>query len=790
MSSQVLIDTFVCELDEAPVLRPGFSAAALADPAEACEASSMELVLPHSATNDLAMFDSFSPQANYPFNRTSHRLKIEWKGASVFDGPVRLLGLTSDGYRLELRDGAPEWARSAASGWLRDLPVEFSMTLTPLDICNGWSSDSPVKFLPVMRDAYPQQSAPTDLYPAERLLSVDDYHPFLQLAPLVETIFTSAGYTVESSFLESDLFRSLYMSGAYVSHDTSRLQSRMGFRARRLTTVSAQADMLGRVYADPFRTGYSVGNIVESAQPQSVDEEGELLGGEFFNNGGCFREEEGAVVFRPLSEVTVGFEYRIRYTTDHRILDRNRLAGFDSIYLGPGSDMRFTLANRYVDRRGGLKANYEYRVVVFDHTEGSRYRLTYIRDGMASQFWCEFSGRSAKVTTPATGKYANPVLWREQSGTWLRYASDWALYDGYVEERGRTTVDVRVCSTPVACSPTSPVRFDTLYFHGAEAGMTLTLDRSCALQPLFSGRPGFGEVLGFGDVARHEVRPIELLRAVGHLFNLRFYTEEPARKVWIEPADDFYGAGVDADWRDRTDFSESVEFEELAPGFHKQRTWCYAAGEGAVARADEESGEVFGAWSYVMSSYATMEGDEESRNPLFAPVLSMMGGYANAPSALLLQVGDRDAELPDGNIAPTIVRYCGLHSLPEGERWGYPADRASYPLAAFCYAGDSQTKAFTLTFGNRSGAEGLCNRYFAQTEIEDLRQRITLTLRLEPHEYAALFTPGTGMPDIRSRFQLDTGTGVVVGVLESIERYDPEQSKARCRFIRLMEDRL
>lgn len=46
------------------------------------------------------------------------------------------------------------------------------------------------------------------------------------------------------------------------------------------------------------------------------------------------------------------------------------------------------------------------------------------------------------------------------------------------------------------------------------------------------------------------------------------------------------------------------------------------------------------------------------------------------------------------------------------------------------------------------------------------------------------------MPDIRSRFQLDTGTGVVVGVLESIERYDPEQSKARCRFIRLMEDRL
>lgn len=135
------------------------------------------------------------------------------------------------------------------------------------------------------------------------------------------------------------------------------------------------------------------------------------------------------------------------------------------------------------------------------------------------------------------------MLMRRGLNVWIEYTLDWALYDGYLEERGTTTVELRVSSTPVTASPTSPVRFDTIFFQGAEPGMTLTLDKECSMRPLFSGRPGYDELLEFGDVARHEVRQMELLQAVGHLFNLRFFTEEPSRRVWIEPADDFYGAG-------------------------------------------------------------------------------------------------------------------------------------------------------------------------------------------------------------------------------------------------------
>ncbi|MFQ7503240.1 MAG: hypothetical protein ACLRMJ_09330 [Alistipes finegoldii] len=98
---------------------------------------------------------------------------------------------------------------------------------------------------------------------------MDDYHPFLHVATLVETIFGEAGYRIESRFMESDLFRSLYMSGAYASRDTAALAARMGFFARRLSSATAKADYSGRVAANPNTALNSVGNIVETATPQT-----------------------------------------------------------------------------------------------------------------------------------------------------------------------------------------------------------------------------------------------------------------------------------------------------------------------------------------------------------------------------------------------------------------------------------------------------------------------------------------------------------------------------------------
>ena len=53
-----------------------------------------------------------------------------------------------------------------------------------------------MKFFPVVRDGYPQRNASSDLQPVLRMLTPDDYHPFLHVASLVRALFAAAGYAV------------------------------------------------------------------------------------------------------------------------------------------------------------------------------------------------------------------------------------------------------------------------------------------------------------------------------------------------------------------------------------------------------------------------------------------------------------------------------------------------------------------------------------------------------------------------------------------------------------------
>lgn len=781
------IDGKPCDLGSERIAVPGYAAAALADVEAAREGRSLTLTIPATMRNDALAGFARDPHTAERFNATLHTAELTAEGSVMLSGTVRMLSASDEGYRIEIRDGGAGWAKNAARRMFNALGVDFRAALTPETILAGWTDDSPVKFFPIRRDEYPQRNSPTDLLPAQRLLTVDDYHPFLHVATLVETIFGEAGYRIESRFMESELFRSLYMSGAYASRDTAALAARMGFFARRLSSATAKADYSGRVAANPNTALNSVGNIVETATPQTPDADGEPVPG-LSNNGGCFGFDRGNIVFTPTTEVSAGFEYYLKYTTDHVIQSRQRLKGFDSVYLGTGADMRFSLANRYEDRRGGIAQNRSYTAIVFDHAEGRQYRLSYTRNGTADTLWSEFAARTAQVVTPAAGSVANPVL-QVRSGTrWEPYAGDWALYDGYIAERGETTVELRVRTAAERLSPSSPKYFNRIYFHGAEEGMSLTLHKECSLQPRFSSAPGYGSAITFADVARHRIRQSELLEALQHLFNLRFHTEQATRTVRIEPADDFFAAGPAADWRAKTDFSQPVVLADIAPEVHERRTWRYLAGDGAVARFDAEAESPFGQWSVTTGSRAAKEGEKTLANPLFRPTLSTAGGYADAPSAVIMQVGDRDDATEDGtNFTPRIVRFAGMHPLPGGERWGFPSGQAEYPLAAFHFAGDGAAEGFTLCFEDRDGMRGLHRYYDRQAAQESAGRRITLSLRLAPHEFESLFTPGTGAPDLRSAFLLDTGEGTVRAALRAVEDYDPQAASVRCTFTQLSD---
>ena len=65
------------------------------------------------------------------------------------------------------------------------------------------------------------------------MLTFRDYHPFLHVRTLMESIAAQAGYSIRSDFMETDFVGSLYISGRYPEKETSLLTDRIdiGFRA-------------------------------------------------------------------------------------------------------------------------------------------------------------------------------------------------------------------------------------------------------------------------------------------------------------------------------------------------------------------------------------------------------------------------------------------------------------------------------------------------------------------------------------------------------------------------------
>ncbi|MDE6779494.1 MAG: hypothetical protein K2J51_08530 [Alistipes sp.] len=779
---KLYIDSAECPFDSSVRLGLSYSAEALADVESSRQGVGITLAVPATAQTDDIFGAARDVLSARRFNAAHHTARIEFDGVTLHSGTAVLLGTecTADGaarYTVGITGGSSKWAESAARSRFSAIPLDCMAHFTPSGIEESWTSDGPVKLLPVLRDTYERTNSSVGLAAPERMLSVDDFHPFVSVAALVEAIFAQSGYTVRSDFFATSIFRSLYVSGAYASTDVAALRNRMDFSARRSADGESTADANGRVYFSPYMTVCSVGNFVDSFTADAGDG--------LYTRGDCLGLEEDQLVFRPTTTVRAGFEYGIRYVTDYRIRSRTRLTGFDTVYLPPLDEVRFELANRFEDRRDGLRPRFSYRVVVFDHVEGASYRL--VCTSAEGQFEMgRFSTRSASVATSSSSSYGDPVLYRFVSeGIWRKYTGDWALYDGYVGETGRMEVHVTLRTPAEELSATSPKKFHTMYMSGAERGMTLRMLEGCTLRPDFSSAPGYGAKLTFADISHHAVRQSEFLESLRQMFNLRFHTDEELREVRIEPATMFFN-GVEADWSDRIDLSRPVASHDLALEAHDTLTLGYRDDDGAVRRFNAANDTVFGEWSAQTGCYGATQGVETVRSPMFSPTINVDGQYESAPSALLMQVCDRDDASGSTAVTPRIVIWFGMKELPAGERWVFPAGRSSYPLAAFNLPPWRVTPTGgTLCYEDRDGGRGLHRYYDAEVERRRTARAVTLYMRLSPDDWAALHRTGGTVPGADSVFRLTIGGETGRYMLRSVEDYDPRDASTRCTFEQL-----
>ncbi len=780
---ELKIDSARCILPSSEVRLPGLDAVRTRDLNAMREGRTLKLRIPACPGNNAVFEFATDPHARQKFNLSPHTAEITEHGTPLFKGSVRLLEISPEGYLVEIREGGIDWAKQAATADLSALDVPYFALLDATTVMESWSEDRPVVFLPIHRDNYIRQNSSGDLMPMIRALSIDDYHPFLHLRTLIDTMFKKTGYTLQSKFMDSAFFRSLYISGAYHTRHSRNADNRMGFLAGRITEATATADANGRIYTD-LRPFSSIGNFVETANPRATDAEGNE-NPDLKNNGNCFKIIDGQIAYQPLVDTVAQFEYYIKYSTGHRIVDRKTLAGFDTVFTGRGVPIRFSLPNRYEDRRTDLSTNSLYRIFVFGHREGATYRLI-CNIGDTVQIGEEFTTRTHPFTSPRdTIPTVLQLQTRNAKGKWVPYTEDWALYDGFVDERGETLVEFRVRSDSLQLSADKPCFFNRMFFGGADPDTPLTLSKECTLRVLFTDIPGYGQEIRFRDVAQLDCSQLTLMESIAGMFNLRFYTQEEARKVYIKPYDDFHMRRKPIDWRDKVVLTEPIIREERSAEEQEYEQFEYRPGRGAVARFNLQNETTLGRWRYHSPSYASLTGTHKHPNPLFEATLSSKGHLRNAPSASILEIGNRDA-FPDEEHDRTarIVVYDGMQDLPEGEQWNYPTLGHQYPRAWFHDADRHQT----LCFEDRDGARGL-NRYHQNALDEQSRlERITLTLRLSPVEFAQLKTDHDQIPNLRSVFLVATGSGTLCATLRKTEAYDPENRTVIATFDRIAQD--
>lgn len=701
------------------------------------------------------------------FNGRQHTATVEVEGVPFITGYARLLEFSDQtGFRVEIHAPGASWTVSAALGMLHAAGVGWQGYFDFQQIAQSWEEEggTAVCFLPVFREGFEplHSSGYTEV---ERILPANDYHPFLRLYDLVQAIFCRAGYTLASEFFESAFFRSLYMSGAYASTDTSALQKRYGFFARRKGDVSATANAGGRIYTSLPLHASSVGPIVNAFTPSETDASGQPMS-DIYNNGGALVIENGEPVFKPRSRVKASFHFHLEYTTDYRIRSRTQLIGFDTFYLGDGITLQGQLTNLFADKRSEPLAAHSYTVMVFEAPTDNRYRVV----DRTGSVMASFTGRTGHMATASTWTPSQLTLQLQTSSGWVSSTLDWALYNGSIGERGTKRVEID-CWTPVAAVTSSGRHFHSVYFAGAEEGMKLTLHEGTSLGVDFSQKPGFGSLIHFYDVARHPIRQSVLIEALIHLFNLRVYTDTEALEIYVEPEAQFYDRSHVVDWSDRVDPSQPVVCRDRALNEHESRLYRYAGNTG-----DDQTGTPYAAWRISTQNFATQDGCENRINPLFGAVRERSGFRINAPSAEVIAPEGTD----DGdNFTPCIVSFQGLQPLPEGEVWGWPAPDGLYPAARFSETADGTT----LCFDGTDTAAGLRRFHDHEEERRSFARQVTLTLRLQPEEVALLRHRARGdIAGCNSLFRLTAQPDGELYLLRRLERYDPETHTARCVF--------
>ncbi len=764
------------------------------------------------------------------FNRRRHTGYIEVDGVRIIEGEVQLAVSDTDllgnsRYTVVIRGDNHPWVTVASGTMLHDTPLGISYKMSYENLADNLSvvdaayragEPATLAFLPVYRGF--RRLTPNGGMVRRDHLTFDDFFPFFNVRNLLRAIFGAAGYTVESAFFGTQMFKSLYISGNYVHKDTALLDLKGGFCAGSFVDRTGVADADGKVTVASLAGAGSPGNLADSADPSAVTNGMSLP--DLYNNGGGFGLVDGVASYTPPVGAVMAFEYQVEYVSQSQAGSDGHTRWFDTVTSGGVSQEVVYKPDPFDDYSGRIAGGKSYLVTVVvtggaAQGDGTLFVAFETAAGPVRHATAAIQSQTLTAPSDATGRVR---IHKKSGSAYTDITADQFIRAKDLAPDIRVRVTIR---TPYEYRRAgTAVQLNDLVFSGAKPGTKITvLASGTRVRSLYSASPGMGSTLSTsGMLNLYDVRQIDFIRAVAHLFNLRFHTDNREKKVFIEPAPQLFTGAV-VDWSDRIDGNRPVEIEELGAEAGRTYTLCYRDTDDTVADYNEGNTLKYGRYRANLTNRFAKDRDENRINPLFGPSMVVSGVLDSALSASFLSVGKREAFVSGDDNAcltfePKIVGYFGLRQLPEGERIALDSQPVlnSCPHVAFFDRdvpldsdGSAENAApsvfdhtfdhtfrgaaggglpgFSLLFGDWRGVMGLHKYHDEEIRALNAGRRIAAWLRLTPADVEGFVSPNDLCRDFRALYRLRVAGEIILCRLESIAAYDPNTPATRCTFV-------
>lgn len=309
------------------------------------------------------------------------------------------------------------------------------------------------------------------------------------------------------------------------------------------------------------------------------------------------------------------------------------------------------------------------------------------------------------------------------------------------------------------------------------------------ISPHFNDVIPYESTFSFNTIAGEDTAT-DMLKSIMHLCNMRIYTNEEQKRVYLLPFSDFYTDGV-VDWRDRVDIDKGVQISTLGDSKGSKFTLCYQEGSEAVAEYNKRHKEPFLSWSQEL---VTKRSNEEMvlQNTLLTPcervdTTAIFPQSQVGPSDMLVELYAKDPKQTLAELDNKIPRTLVMLPSPTGD----PSDEIQWVgctglLADYIQPNvrivDGETET-SISFNDEPEVDGLNKYYYPQISAWEYGRRITCYCKLYPQEVASLRKAGTSVVDFRSRYLLKINGEDIYCRLESIENYEPLNATHKCTFI-------